>query len=65
MDFAISISKKNNEQNFDKIKGLSPEHATSVQQQNKALQHILDKAKADKIIIDQGKLQKESSSMAK
>ena len=65
MDFAISISKKNNEQNFDKIKSQSPEHATSVQQQNKALQHILDKAKADKIIIDQAKLQKESSSMTK
>ena len=65
MDFAISTSKKNNERNFDKIKNQSPEHATSVQQQNKALQHILDKAKADKIIIDQEKLQKKSSSITK
>ena len=65
MDFAISTSKKNNERNFDKIKSQSPEHAISVQQQNKALQHILDKAKADKIIIDQEKLQKGSSSITK
>ena len=55
MDFAISISKKNNEINFDKIKNQSPEHASSVASQNKALQHILDKAKADKLIIDQVK----------
>ena len=55
MDFAISISKKNNEINFDKIKSQSPEHASSVKEQNKALQHILDKAKADKVIIDKAK----------
>ena len=65
MDFAISISKKNNERNFDKIKSNSPEHASSTQQQNQALQNILNKAKADKIVIDQSKVQKELSIITK
>ena len=52
MDYAISIGKKNNQIHFDKIKSNSPEHATLIKEQNKALQDILDKAKADKFALE-------------
>jgi len=55
MDYAMSIGKKNNQIHFEKIRSNSPEHATSTKEQNKALQAILDKAKADKLALEKVK----------
>ena len=51
MDWAMAIGEKNVKIHLDKIKHNAPEHATQTNEQNKALQALLDKAKADKLAL--------------